>query len=97
MATIIPTREQRNQVCQKAEAFYEPLRANLEKEHRGEYITIHPEIGDYAISPNHWEAVKEMRAKYPEVLFFTIRIGYRAVVHFGGRGASDGRRPKEAA
>jgi len=93
----LPSREERAEIGRKAKAIYEPLREKLETEHWGEYITIHPEIGDYAISPNHWDAVKEMRAKYPEVLFFTIRIGYRAVVHFGGRGASDGRRPEEAA
>jgi hypothetical protein len=88
----LPTREERGELAKKARAFYEPLRSKLEKEHWGEYITIHPENGDYAISPVHWEAVKKMHAKYPDVLFYTIRIGYRAVAHFGGRGASDGRR-----
>ncbi|MDZ7362518.1 MAG: hypothetical protein ONB46_17610 [candidate division KSB1 bacterium] len=71
------------------------MREKLEQEHGGKYITIHPENGDDAISPVHWNAATEMRAKYPDVLFYTIRIGYRAVVHFGGRGASDGKRPQE--
>lgn len=99
MATIstknLPSREERREIGKKARIFYEPLRDKLEKENWGEYITIHPENGDYAISPVHWDAVKEMRAKYPGVLFYTIRIGYRAVGHFGGRGASDGKRPQE--
>lgn len=88
----LPTREERTALAQKARAFYEPLRAKLEQEHWGEYITIHPETGDYALSPVHWEAVKQMHSKYPEVLFYTIRVGYRAVAHYGGRGATDGRR-----
>lgn len=88
----LPTREQRADLSKKARAFYEPLREKLEKAHWGEYISINPENGDYAISSNHWEAVNEMRAKYPAVLFYTIRIGYRAFGHFGGRGASDGKR-----
>ena len=83
MATIIPTREQLNQLSQKAEAFYEPLRANLEKEHRGEFITIHPENGNYTIRSRRFDAVHEMRAKYPNVLFYTKRIGYRAVATLG--------------
>ncbi|MGH7595896.1 MAG: hypothetical protein ACREOI_06060 [bacterium] len=99
MATIstknLPSREERREIGKKARAFYEPLREKLEKEHWGEYITIHPDNGDYAISPVHWDAVKEMRTKYPGVLFYTIRIGYRAVGHFGGRGASDGKRRQE--
>ena len=88
----LPTREQLAELSRKARMFYEPLREKLEKEHWGEYITIHPETGDYAISPNHWNAVKEMREKFSGILFYTIRIGYRAFGHFGGRGASDGRR-----
>jgi hypothetical protein len=85
----LPSRETRAEIGKKARAFYEPLREKLEKEHWGEYITIHPENGDYVISPNHWDAVKEMRAKYPDILFHTIRIGYRAFGHFGGRGEHD--------
>ncbi|MCI0694391.1 DUF2489 domain-containing protein [candidate division KSB1 bacterium] len=77
----LPTREQREELSKKARAFYEPLREQLEKEHWGEYITIHPGNGDYAVSPNHWEAVKAMHAKYPDILFYTIRIGYRAFAH----------------
>jgi hypothetical protein len=88
----LPTREHRDTLSKKARAFYEQMRDQLEKEHWGEYITIHPETGDYAISPNHWDAVNQMRATYPGVLFYTIRIGYRAFAHFGGRGLSDGRR-----
>jgi len=88
----LPSREQLGELSRKARTFYEPLREKLEKEHWGEYITIHPETGDHAISPNHWNAVKEMREKFPGILFYTIRIGYRAFGHFGGRGASDGRR-----
>jgi glutamate formiminotransferase len=89
----LPTREQLAELSRKARAFYEPLREKLEKEHWGEYITIHPETGDHAISSNHGNAVKEMREKFPGILFYTIRIGYRAFGHFGGRGASDGRPP----
>jgi len=66
----------------------------LEKDHWGEYITINVDNGDYAIAPEHREALKKMRAKYPGILFYTIRIGYRAVFHFRGLGATDGQRPK---
>jgi hypothetical protein len=66
------------------------LREKLEKEHWGEYITIHPVNGDYAVTPTHRAAVEEMRRKYSGVAFFTFRIGYQAVVHFGGSGVVDG-------
>lgn len=98
MATInlknLPSREARREIGKKARAIYEPLREQLEKEHWGEYLTINVDNGDYAVAPQHKEAVKIMRAKYPSVLFYTFRIGYRAVFHFRGLGATDGKRPQ---
>jgi hypothetical protein len=91
----LPSREERRKIGDKARAIYEPLRAQLEKEHWGEYITINYDNGDYAIAPDHIEAVEKMREKYPGRLFFTFRIGYRAVFHFRGLGATDGKRPGE--
>jgi hypothetical protein len=91
----LPSREERAEIGKKARAIYEPLREQLEREHWGEYITINVDNGDYAVAPEHKEAVKIMRAKYPGVLFYTFRIGYRAVFHFRGLGAADGKRPQE--
>ena len=89
----LPTREERAEIGKRARAIYEPLRAQLEKDHWGEYITINVENSDYAVAPEHEEALATMRVKYPDQLFFTIRIGYRAVFHFRGLGATDGKRP----
>ena len=88
----LPSREELATIGEKARAFYEPLRAKLEKNHWGEYIVIHPDNGDYEISKDYWEAAEKMRERHPNTLFNTIRIGYRAFAHFGGRGASDGKR-----
>jgi len=76
----------------KARMIYDQLREQLEKDHWGEYMTINTDNGDYAIAPEHKEAVDKMRVKYPDGLFFTIRIGYRAIAHFRGLGATDGLR-----
>lgn len=90
----LPTRQEIDAYGDAAEKIYEPLRPQLEAEHWGKYITIYPVNGDYAIGRTHRAALKKMQKKYPGVAFFTIRIGYKAVVHFGGSGASDGKRPK---
>lgn len=91
--TKLPSRDELTRLGESARAFYEPMRVELEKNHWDEYLVIHPENGDYIISPNHREAVALMRARYAGVIFHTIRIGYRAFAHFGGRGATDGKRP----
>jgi hypothetical protein len=88
----LPSREERAEIGKKAEAIYAPLRERLETEHWGEYITINTDNGDYAVAPDDFEAVEKMRIKYPGQLCFTIRIGYRAIAHFRGLGATDGIR-----
>jgi hypothetical protein len=90
----LPTRKEIDAYGAAAEKIYQPLRSKLEAKHWGKYITIFPLNGDYAISRSHRAALKKMQKKYPGVAFVTNRIGYRAVGHFGGTGASDGKRPK---
>lgn len=90
----LPTRKEIDAYGEAAEKIYEPLRPAMEAKHWGKYITIHPMNGDYAIGRTLDASINKMRRKYPGVAFFTIRIGYQAVVHFGGSGASDGKRPK---
>jgi hypothetical protein len=90
----LATREEIDAYGDAAEKIYEPLRPELEAKHWGKYITIHPVTGDYAIGRTLDASLHKMRQKYPGMAFFTIRIGYQAAVHFGGSGASDGKRPQ---
>ncbi len=88
----LPSREERREIGKKARAIYEPLREQLEKNHWGEFISINVENGDYVVAPDDVKAARAIKAKYPGIIPFTIRIGYKAVVHFGGTGVSDGVR-----
>jgi len=88
----LPTKEERRKIGQAADAIYAPLREQLERERWGDYLAINVDNGDYALAADHLEAVKAIKAKYPGIIPSTIRIGYKAIVHFGGTGASDGRR-----
>jgi hypothetical protein len=88
----LPSREERAEIGKKARAIYEPLREKLEKDHWGEYITINVDNGDYIVALDDVAAARAIKAKYPGTIPFTIRIGYKAVAHFGGTGVSDGVR-----
>jgi hypothetical protein len=89
----LPNKEERAKIGKAARAIYEPLREELERSHWGKYVAINVETGDYIVAPEQARAVKEMQKKYPGILPFVIRIGYRAVYHFGGSGLNDGKRP----
>ncbi len=88
----LPSKEERARIGLMARATYEPMREKLEKEHWGEYIAINVKTHDYVVAATQEEATRVMHAKYPGALPFVIRIGYRAVYHFGGTGLNDGKR-----
>lgn len=90
----LPTKEERRKIGQAADAIYAPLREQFEKERWGDYIAINVDNGDYIVAPDDLEASKAIKTRYPGIIPVVIRIGYKAVVHFGGTGVSDGIRPE---
>jgi hypothetical protein len=75
----------------KADALYEKLREQLEREHLKEIIAIEPDSGDYFIGKDRRDAEKKARAKHPDKLFFRRRIGPNpAVIHLPGRARPTG-------
>jgi len=88
-----PTKEERAKIGKAARSIYEALREDLERDHWGEYIAINVNTGNYVVSAKQEDAARQMHAKYPGEMPFIIRIGYRAVYHFGGSGLNDGKRP----
>lgn len=56
-----------------------------EAKRKGLVAAIEPDSGDYFLGKNTIEAVRKARRKYPDTVFYCIRIGYRAVhEHRGG-------------
>jgi hypothetical protein len=42
---------------------------------KGEIAVIEPETGDYFLGKTLTEALKKAKAKYPDTVFYSIRIG----------------------
>lgn len=87
----LPLRSELKDYSEKARIVYEKLKDELEEKHWGEYVVINPNNGDYFVGINRSEVLARAKLKYPTVLMFSHRIGYRASIHFGGRGISDGK------
>lgn len=64
--------------------YAERLQAVLESQHCNRFVAIEPESGDHFLGDTFDEAVRAARAKHPERLSHTIRIGHRAAFHMGG-------------
>jgi len=58
---------------------YEQIAHILEVQHRGEFVMIEVDSGDYFLGRTLQEADKKARQKYPDRVFYVIRIGRRAV------------------
>jgi len=64
----------------KAEAIYRrKLKSKLEQRYKGRIVAIEIDSGDYFLGKTPLEAVEKGRKKYPQKLFYAIRIGYPAV------------------
>jgi hypothetical protein len=85
----IPSRSDLKTYSRQARLVYEKLKQKLEQEHWGEYVVINPTNGDYFVGVDRSEVLAKAKIKYPNVLMFSHRIGYRASLHFGRRGISD--------
>ena len=72
-------------VSQRGKEIYErEIKSVVEAAHRGDYLVIDIETGDYEIDPAHLAASHRAHAKHPNGVFFAMRIGYPALAKVGG-------------
>ena len=62
--------------------YEEKLRSKLEPHHYGEIVVIDTESGDYFLGETLHEANERARKKYPNKVFYAIKVGYPAVYSF---------------
>ena len=66
------------------EIYYRDIRPQVIEQHRGEFLVLDVESGDYEIDAEHLAAAKRLMARRPNGRRFGFRIGYSAVYSFGG-------------
>jgi len=72
-------------ISKKGRQIFEVLDPELSKTHRGQFVVIEVDSGDYFLGKTPMEADQQARAKYPGKVFFMGRIGYRTAFSFKGR------------
>lgn len=73
------------QIAEKGEEVYRKIKARLEKKHRGEFAAIEVDTGDYFLGDDQIEAVEKAKKKFPNKIFYFVRIGFpTAYTHFYG-------------
>ena len=84
--TVMRTRPQ-DEIARLGDEIYErDVRAQVEADHHGEVVAIDVESGHWAIGDSVIAATDRLRAQHPDAAdVWLLRVGYRALHHFGGR------------
>ncbi len=84
-----PARERRpkEETTRLGREIYErDIKAQVEADHHGEYVAIDIETRGWAMSDDVLAAAENLRAQRPDAVdVYLLRVGHRALHHFGGR------------
>jgi hypothetical protein len=73
------------EIVRRAREIYDrDIRVGVEPEHKGKYVAIDVETGNYEIGPDYHELSKGMLARKPDAVLSVLRIGYPAAGRIGG-------------
>jgi hypothetical protein len=76
--------QQSVELFRRASTFYQQqLRSTSESTHRGEYVAIEPESGDYFLGKTLSEAIQAARAAHPDRLPLALRVGHKTTIEIG--------------
>jgi hypothetical protein len=79
-------RYSKEELAQRGQALYESsIRQQVEAENEGKIVAIDIETGAFEVADNVLPATNRLFERYPDAQPWVIRIGHRAVYHFGAR------------
>jgi len=63
------------QVVTKGKAIYQRVQRELEEQYSGRFVAIEVESGNYFVGETLTEADAKAREKYPDRVFYIVRVG----------------------
>ena len=67
------------------EIYRRDILPKVKDDHFGEYVAVDAATGEWEIAETEWDAVDSLRERCPDAVdVFCKRVGYRALVSFGG-------------
>jgi hypothetical protein len=67
------------------EIYDREIRPKVEPSHRGEYVVIDLNSGDYEVGTDYHQISRAILARTPEAVLCVLRIGYPTAGRIGGR------------
>jgi hypothetical protein len=85
-APVSGPRYSKEEFARRGDALYdEKIKPRLEKNHRGEFVSIDIETGDFEIDPVDMKATQRLLARLPDAQIWFRRIGFPYAHRFGPR------------
>lgn len=79
-------RYSKEEFAQRGDALYNSqIRSQVEEGNHGRIVAIDIETGAFEVADDIVTASEHLLAKYPDAQTWFIRIGHKAVYHFGAR------------
>jgi hypothetical protein len=79
-------RYSKEEIARRGNHLYESqIRSQVEEGNHGKIVAIDIETGAFEVADDIVTASEHLLAKYPNAQTWFIRIGHRAVYHFGAR------------
>ena len=85
-------RYRKEEFARRGDAIYEyDVRPHLKAEHKGKFVAIDIETGDYEVNADELTAGDRLRKRLADAQIWMVRIGSRYVHRFGGRDRRESR------
>lgn len=65
------------------EIYQQQIREKVEPQHKGKFLSVDIETGDYEIGADDLSPSMRLLAKRPEAVIYSLRIGFRAAHRIG--------------
>jgi peptide subunit release factor RF-3 len=84
--TVRQRRYSKEEMAQRGQEHYESgIRQQVEAGNEGKIAAINIETGEFEVGETVMAATNQLFERYPDAQPWGIRIGHRAVYHFGSR------------
>ncbi len=71
------------EVASRGEAIYVHIRDKVDPKHKGKFLVIDIETGEYEINADDLVATKQLLAKHPNAVIYGLRIGFPTAYRIG--------------
>jgi hypothetical protein len=74
------------EIVRRGEELYRTrIRDRVEAAHKGRFLVVDIETGDYEIADDELVALDRLKAKNPDAALYVLRVGFPTAVKLGGR------------